>query len=469
MNHIRSLVEVLDEQEVALIHHGALRIIERIGLRLPNQECLKACQSSGAQIDWDRQIFTVTEKTMEEFLNRLRSSMPQPTHGGELKELHGYISPQVYYVDYAAKTRRPGLMEDNLKGIAVLERLDQIMGCGSIVVPSEVPPYLSDILTFQLMFKYCRQGGGTYVLSPTSARYVIEILKIFGRKSGYLFATVSPLQFSKEHIDIAMVFLKAGMGLGIGPMPIGGISAPVTIAGTITLSIAEALASLFIVYALTGQFAAFAVSGHSLDLRSMLCSFGSPNQALFGIATAQMARYYGFADTWTNSGLTDALLPDFQGGMEKGLTAAFSLLGGTTNIGCQGIVGADQGISLEQLVLDNEWIAALNHVVAGFEVNTETIGLDVIEEVGIGGSFINQDHTVDHMRQSYWVSNLFNRQSWDGWEARGSQSAFERAHDFVQECLKTNYPKEPVISSSQAAQLDEIVEAARTELTLENK
>ena len=31
----------------------------------------------------------------------------------------------------------------------------------------------------------------------------------------------------------------------------------------------------------------------------------------------------------------------------------FALLGGTTGIGAQGIVGADQGISLEQLVLDN--------------------------------------------------------------------------------------------------------------------
>jgi trimethylamine--corrinoid protein Co-methyltransferase len=319
------------------------------------------------------------------------------------------------------------------------------------------------------MFKYSQQGGGTYVLSPTSAKYVIEILKLFNRKTNYLFATVSPLQFSKEHVEIALVFLKAGMGLNIGPMPIGGISAPVTIAGIVTLQIAEALASLFVVYALTGQFAAFTVAGHSMDLRSMLCSFGSPNQGLIGIATAQMARYYGYADAWTNSGLTDSLLPDFQGGMEKALTSVFSLLGGATNMGCQGIVGADQGISLEQLVLDNEWIAAFNHIAGGVEVSQETIGLDVIAQVGIGGSFVSQDHTVKHMRQSYWTSKLFNRQAWDGWVAQGSPSAYDKAHEFVEECLRMNFPGVPVLEPSLAARLDEVVQTAVDELTHENQ
>lgn len=468
MKQIQALVEVLSPSEIEMIHQGALRIVERIGVRLPNKECLDACEAQGAVIDWERQVFTIPSKRMEEMVTKLRDSMPLPVRPQPLKELRGYLSPQVYFVDYASRSRRPGLMEDNLKGIAVLERLDYIMGNGSIVVPSEVPNYLSDILTFQTMNKYSLIGGGTYVLSPTSAKYVIEIYKALNKKTGYLFATVSPLQFSKEHVDIAMVFLKNGMGLSIGPMPIGGASAPVTIAGTITLQIAESLASLFAVYALTGHFAPFTVAAHSMDLRSMLCSFGSPNQGLIGMATAQMARFYGYSDAWTNAGLTDALLPDFQAGMEKGLTAAFSLLGGSTNIGCQGIVGADQGISLEQLVLDNEWISAFNHIVHGIEVNEDTIGLDVIEQVGIAGSYVSEQHTVRHMRQSYWSSKLFNRQSWEIWALQGHMDAAEKAHEFVADCLSTNYPHEPVVSPSLAAQIDEITQAAVEELTLEN-
>lgn len=469
MKHIFSQVEVLSPGEIDQIHQGALRIVSRVGLKLPNHECLQACAAHGAQVDWERQVFTIAPPVMEDFLTRLKNTFPPLAPKSQLKKLQGYISPQVFWVDYGAKARRLGLMEDNLRGIAVLEKLGNILGSGSIVVPADVPAYLSDILTFQLMFKYARQGGGTYVLSPTSAKYIIQIHQLMGVTTGYLFSTVSPLQFSKEHIDIAMVFLKHGYGLTIGPMPIGGISAPVTIAGILAMQTAEALASLFAVHALTGSFAPFTVAGHSMDLRSMLCSFGSPNQGLLGIATAQMARYYGYEGAWTNSGLTDSLLPDFQGGFEKALTSAFSLLGGATNMGCQGIVGADQGISLEQLVLDNEWIAAFNHIVEGVEVSEETLGIDLIEQIGIGGSFVNQEHTAQHMRLSYWMSKLFNRQAWDGWRNAGQKSAFDKAHDFVEECLRSNYPHEPILPIDRADQLDQIVQAAVEELTFENR
>jgi len=90
-----------------------------------------------------------------------------------------------------------------------------------------------------------------------------------------------------------------------------------------------------------------------MDMRHSLCSFGSPNQVLLGLASIQLGHHYGF-DVTVNSALTDACLPDFQGGFEKGTSAIVALLAGADGIGAQGIVGADQGTSFEQLVIDNE-------------------------------------------------------------------------------------------------------------------
>ena len=76
---------------------------------------------------------------------------------------------------------------------------------------------------------------------------------------------------------------------------------------------------------------------------------------------AQLGRFYGIKRV-ANVGLTDALMPDFQCGMEKAATAIFSALAGIQKIGCQGLVGADQGFSFEQLVIDNEWMGFCNYI-----------------------------------------------------------------------------------------------------------
>jgi trimethylamine---corrinoid protein Co-methyltransferase len=198
--------------------------------------------------------------------------------------------------------------------------------------------------------------------------------------------------------------------------------------------------------------------GHSIDMRSLLCSFGSPNQALIGIGVAQMARHYGLR-SGSNSGLSDSLSPDFQAGVEKGLTAVFSLLAGTAEMGCQGIVGADQGFSFEQLVLDNEWISMYNYVAKGIEVSEEAIAFDLMKSVGIGGNFISEDHTVEHLRECYWPSDIFARSPWGGEEPSGDSKALERAHDFVLSALRDG-EDEYAASAAQAEDLGRILAAA---------
>jgi trimethylamine--corrinoid protein Co-methyltransferase len=200
----------------------------------------------------------------------------------------------------------------------------------------------------------------------------------------------------------------------------------------------------------------------------MICSFGSPNQALFAVATGQLARFYGIQGG-TNTGLTDALSADFQGGFEKGVTAAFNSLSGLWSIGCQGIVGADQGFSFEQLVIDNEWIDYYNYILDGFDVTDETIGFDVIKSVGIAGNFLGEEHTVEHMKDSYWISEIFGRQDWANWAAGGSKTIYNRAHEFVEKVTAGYKNIEPVKSAEICAGLDSITADAWAEMKTQGK
>jgi trimethylamine--corrinoid protein Co-methyltransferase len=369
----------------------------------------------------------------------------------------------VFIVDYLAGTRRYGLKEDVMKGIALVQGLDNIPDCNALTVPSDVHPDMTDVISHQLIYKYSKKPGGTYILTPNSARWIIEMARLTGNGTGYGLETVSPLQFRKESLDMAMVFADTEFGYWIGPMVMAGATAPVTLAGALTMENTEILASIFLAKALDAHGTYYSSPCHTMDLRTMLCSFGAPAQALLGIGAAQMGMFYGLRSS-SNSGLTDALYPDFQGGFEKSMNAMFSLLGGTTGIGCQGIVGADMGISMEQLVLDNEWIDSYNYVMKGFTADVETIAEDLIQELGIGGNFLAEEHTVAHLRESQWETRLFNRNAWDANVVGGGKTLLSRAHERV-EALTAGYREmEPVLDPSTCERLDYLVKCASEEL-----
>lgn len=462
MRKIRTSIEVLSENELDLLNDAVLTILSEIGIRVPGEALLKLCVDSGCMVYPESQRLHIPRCVSESYIRVMQNARIDKV-AQEAVPLSGKISTQVMLADYGTQSRRYGLRDDNLKGIRLVEYLKNIPRANAVVLPSDVPYDIADVVCVADIHKYARKPGSTYILTPTGAKYVQMADKVMGRRTGYLFETISPLTFRADTIEIAMSVAHDGGYLTIAPMAMSAATAPVTVAGTLAVETAEALASSYLVYVMTGEHPNFSMSCHALDPKSMLCSFGSPNQALFTMATAQIARRYGIMGG-SNTGLTDALLPDFQGGFEKGVTAMLTGFSGMTGIGCQGIVGADQGFSYEQLVIDNEWLDYYNYLVGGIEVTRETIGLDTIREVGIAGNFLDAEHTVEHMRASYWFSTLFNRQAFTNWEAEDRQTIYERAHRMVEQVTTGYREMEPVAEAGQCAALDAILSEAFAEM-----
>jgi trimethylamine--corrinoid protein Co-methyltransferase len=383
--------------------------------------------------------------------------------------LEGAISTQLYLVDYPSRSRRPGTLDDVLQGIALVQHLRNFPTANAVVIPSDVPSALSDVVSFQMIYSYSPKPGGTYILTPFSARHIIQMAQVMNRSVWFLLDPVSPLQFRKENLEIAAIFASAGQPLSVGSMVMAGATGPVTLAGTVALHNAELLASLFLVFALTGEshYDIYNSGPHSVDPRTMLCSFGSPNQALLGICMAQLGRFYGLKRV-ANVGLTDALFPDFQGGLEKAASAIFGALAGIETIGCQGIAGADQGFSFEQLVLDNEWMDYCNYILGGIEVSEETLAADLMERVGVGGNFLAEEHTARHFRQNSFQSRFLNRQSWEAWQAGGAKGMLEKTHEQVESVVGHYQEAPPVCTPAQFEELARIVNQAKSQLPAES-
>ena len=101
---------------------------------------------------------------------------------------------------------------------------------------------------------------------------------------------------------------------------------------------------------------------------------------------------------------------------------------------------------------------------SGFEVNEETLAFDVLKEVGINGNFIGESHTVEHIEDSYWPSQIFERFDFDAWANGGKKTALDRAHEYVEDVTKGYQSMEPVIEPSKYEELKRIRRAAAEEM-----
>jgi trimethylamine--corrinoid protein Co-methyltransferase len=94
--------------------------------------------------------------------------------------------------------------------------------------------------------------------------------------------------------------------------------------------------------------------------------------------------------------------------------------------------------STAQLVLGNEAIGWTKRFIRGVEVNAETIAREVIEAVGPGGHFLQEDHTVAHLRKELWRSKLLTRQAYDDWEKDGSKDMYQRIQEKLKDIIENH-------------------------------
>jgi trimethylamine--corrinoid protein Co-methyltransferase len=83
--------------------------------------------------------------------------------------------------------------------------------------------------------------------------------------------------------------------------------------------------------------------------------------------------------------------------------------------------------------------------------------VDLIDQVGPDGQFLDSEHTLAHYRQR-WYPRLFDRNNYDNWMASGGTTLQERAAERVEKMLRDH---QPLPLPKQAAQaVHAIVERA---------
>jgi trimethylamine--corrinoid protein Co-methyltransferase len=120
----------------------------------------------------------------------------------------------------------------------------------------------------------------------------------------------------------------------------------------------------------------------------------------------------------------------------------------------------EQGLtsSPDMMVAANEIIDRVKRILRGIPVTDETKALDVMDEIGPGGHFLEHDHTYTRFKTEIWRPTLTDRNNWENWTAAGSKPYRERVHDKVIEILETE--TEPLLDEQMYNELKRICELA---------
>jgi trimethylamine--corrinoid protein Co-methyltransferase len=139
-------------------------------------------------------------------------------------------------------------------------------------------------------------------------------------------------------------------------------------------------------------------------------------------------------------GCSDSKLVDQQAAAEAALTMMAETLGGANLIHDLGYLESGLSGSLAQLVICNEIASWIEYSMAPVEVNDETLALDLIDQEGPDGQFLDSDHTMRNFRNR-WYPEVFERGNFDQWQADGSLSLGERAAARVEKILAEHQPE----------------------------
>jgi trimethylamine--corrinoid protein Co-methyltransferase len=443
---------VLSDDELWEIKQAAFDVLEKTGCDVLHEGALDLLERAGAVVEDSR--VRVPRYVVEACIRTAPKGIVMYDRDGQrAMELEGRKS---YYGTSTASPRtrdaftgemRPTLVSDIALGAKVadaLPNIDWVMPMGSA---QDVPGMAADVHEFKAVVENTTKPIVFIGYSPEGVELVYEMaaevaggLKALQARP-FLLAypePISPLVYPAEVVDRMFVAADLSMPQIPGPTAQPGGTSPVTLAGALAQLIGEALMGVVLVQ-LRRPGAPCFLGGNIgvLDMATGTMSIAAPEMSLGLAAYAEVAQSMGLP-TWGLAGSTDAKVLDAQAGIESAFSILAQGLAGLNLIHDVGYMDSGMACSAEMLVLGDEVIGMTKRFVRGIEVNAGTLARDVIERVGPGGHYLDDDHTYERFREALWMPRLLTRQDYTTWQAQGEKDMAQRVKERVAEILQTH-------------------------------
>lgn len=449
---------VLNDNEIEAIHRTALRLLAEVGMTVPGREAQLLLKRAGAQVELNGRTY-LPSALVEEALqvvpqqlylcDRRGGTLPLPTAA------HYHISgaATLRVLDYGSCVPRMPTLEDVTRFTRLADALPLIAGVAPQVTQIQVEANrLADEMILHVLKEMVCNTSKHCNFAPPSrklGRGWLEMGAILAGEralASYPVISVevapnSPLQWDEDSIEVLLMTARAGVPIVVLPLGMAGMSAPITIAGSVALMTAHALFGL-----VTAQLAKpgapviwGALGNEIMDMRTADLALAGPEDALGMVAGSQMARFYGLPSL-SCAPHSDAKLLDEQVGMEKMAGLISTIAAGVDMSVNAGSLNKTSISSYEQMIIDHEMLRYVYRYLKGVVVTEEVLAFKVVEAVGPGGNFLATEHTMHHLHSG---ENLY-LQILDRTAINSQVSDLvTRAHDEAEAILKSHTPQVP--------------------------
>ena len=473
-------VRFLTESDMKKIHSQALFLLENTGIGIAHEGGVALLEKAGAAVDHEKQTARFSAALVEKCLaavprrivlagrNPERDLVLEP--GGTVRTRNTGGMTQIH--DIESGEIREAVLADTADFARLLDGLDNIDFIAPLYA-ADVPLEILELQVLETMMCNTDKHINIRALDKRTFPYLIKMAEIVagGQEAlrrrpviSILEAPISPLVFPDVFIEALLLGGEAGIPIEICSMPNVGGTGPITLAGSLLLSTVEHLATIVISQtASPGAPLVWASRFPALDMKS-----GNTGMlvegAMVSAAAAQLATEHYNLVCDLHGPATNAVNPGGESVFEECIGAFVTGLAGRPAVLC-GAGGMELGIaaSFEQLVISNEIYAVIRRTLDGFVVDDDTLAMDTIARVGIGGNYLGERHTLDHLRRERLNSKLLQPKTRAQWLEEGSKSLVDLARDKARSILAAHRPAP--LDEAVLARLKALVRQAQEEFS----
>jgi trimethylamine--corrinoid protein Co-methyltransferase len=469
--------QVLTEDEVEGIYFSALTVLYQTGVRVYDEEGVRVAYEGGAIVE-DRQADSALVKIPPWLVDKALATLPRKVvvtgpdrkHRMELYKDSLYFgagSDTPFTIDPYSGERRRATYKDVVNFARIAQALPNIDFHMSLGIVQDVQVGTYDRWQYLAMLEGTSKPINITAVDIDGLKDQLEMayIRVGGRdewRKGPIFSLyiepVSPLSHSQEVVQKLLFASDNEIPFVYTPCPLAGATAPCTLAGTAVQALTESLFGI-VISQIRKPGAPLIIGGlmSNMDMQTTVYCYGSPEMALLSAAYTDITKWLGVPE-YETAGCSDAKMFDEQAALEATMNITTAALIGGNMIHDVGYLEQGLTSSAEMMVASDEIIDRVKRILRGVPVTDDTRALEVMDEVGPGGHFLDHDHTYARFKTEIWRPTLTDRLNWDNWEAAGSKTYRQRVHEKTIEILETE--TEPLMDEKMLAELRRICELA---------
>jgi len=469
-------IEVLSADNVAALHETALKVLRDIGMRVLDDSAREHFRRAGAVIEGDtvkldpalvmERLSTVPQSFTLAARNPARSLFI----GGD-DVIFASVGGPAYVMDNDGG-RRDGTHAEMCDYLRVIQSLDIIhQEGGGPFEPMDLPANTRHLDLYRAQITMLDKSWQTQtlgrartmdglVLGALSLGLTMEELTKTPALLGII-NTNSPLQLDIPMGEGLIAMAEHGQVNVITPFTLAGAMSPVTLAGALVQQHAEALLGIVLTQIVRpGVPVMYGGFTSNVDMRSGAPAFGTPEYAKAAQASGQLARHIGVP--FRSSNVNAANEVDAQAAYESQMSLWGSVMGGAHLIEhAAGWMHGGLTASFEKLILDAELLQMMAAYCDPVVVDTESLALEAIRDVGPGGHFFGTPHTMERYQTAFYSPLLSNWDNHPNWLERGSVDERMRANTIWKQLLR-DY-EQPAIDAGRLEAIDAFIARRKAE------